>query len=43
MLFAPASPSFSSKPGVLPFAARKTSLRASETGMAIDLMRSLSF
>jgi hypothetical protein len=34
-IFAPASPAFSSKAGVLSSAARKPSLRASETGMAI--------
>lgn len=34
-IFAPASPAFSSKGGVLSSAARKASLRASETGMDI--------
>jgi len=32
-IFAPASPAFSSKAGVLPFTPRKASLRASDTGM----------
>jgi hypothetical protein len=34
-IFAPASPAFSSKAAVLPSSARKASLRATETGMAI--------
>lgn len=34
-MFAPASPAFSSKPAIPASAARKPSLRASETGMAI--------
>jgi hypothetical protein len=34
-IFAPASPAFSSKAGVLSSAVRKASLRASETGMDI--------
>lgn len=34
-IFAPASPAFSSKAGVPSSAARKVSLRALETGMAI--------
>ena len=34
-IFAPASPAFSSKAAVLSSAARKASLRASETGMAM--------
>ena len=34
-IFAPASPAFSSKAGILSSTARKPSLRASETGMAI--------
>lgn len=34
-IFAPASPAFSSKGGVLPFTPRKVSLRASEKGMDI--------
>jgi hypothetical protein len=42
-IFAPASPAFSGKAAALSSAARKTSLRASETGMAIAYMSSLSF
>jgi hypothetical protein len=34
-IFAPASPAYSSKAAVLSSAARKASLRASETGMAM--------
>lgn len=34
-IFAPASPAFSKRGGVLPSAARQASLRPSETGMAI--------
>jgi len=34
-IFAPASPAFSGKAAVLSSAARKPSLRASETGMAV--------
>ena len=34
-IFAPASPAFSTKGGVLSSAARKATLRASETGMDI--------
>jgi len=34
-IFAPASPAFSGKTAVLASAARKPSLRASETGMAV--------
>jgi len=34
-IFAPASPAFSKRGGVLPSAARQGTLRPSETGMAI--------
>lgn len=34
-IFGPASPAFSSKAGVLSWAARKPSLRASETGATV--------
>lgn len=34
-IFAPASPAFSSKAGVLSYGPRKASLRASDTGMDI--------
>jgi len=42
-IFAPASPAFSGKAAVLSSAARKPSLRASETGMALCINDSLSF